>query len=82
MTNNDVFANRVKRIKKASGSKRRVKTKSTRRFGARLITPAMLVLCISGGMTVTWDAMERPTDTPLELAEDLTNQFLAYLNTI
>ncbi len=82
MTNAEVFANRVKRINKAAGSKRRVKTKSARRLGERLITPILLVVCISGGMTATWDAMERPTDTPLELAEDLTNQFLAYLTTI
>ncbi len=82
MTNTDVFASRVKRINKAAGSKRRVKTKSPRRLGERLVTPIMVVLCISGGMTVTWDAMERPTDTPLALAEDLTAQFLAYLTTI
>lgn len=82
MRNDDVFAARIKRINKASGKKRVIKTRSTRRIGERLITPIMMVFCISGGMTATWDMMDRPTATPLELAEDLTAQLLSYLTTI
>ena len=82
MTNEQIFAARVQRINKASVKTSRVKSRSARGFGERLITPLMFVLCVAGGMTAAWDAMERPTSNPLELATDLTDQLLSYLDTI
>ena len=48
----------------------------------RLLTPVMMTLCMAGGLTAVWEGMDRPTDTPLTLAGDLTSQLLSYIGTI
>lgn len=82
MSNEAIFAARVNRINKASHGIRRAKTPSARRLGERLLTPIMLVCCLTGGLTAVWDGMDRPTDTPLALAGDLTSQLISYFGTI
>ncbi len=82
MSNEAIFAARVNRINKSAHGIRRAKTPSARRFGERLLTPIMLVCCMAGGMTAAWDAMDRPTDTPLTFAGDLTSQLISYISTI
>ncbi|MEM6303359.1 MAG: hypothetical protein AAF744_01490 [Pseudomonadota bacterium] len=82
MTNTEVFAARVKRINKSAGRRRPLRKASARGLGERLITPLMLVLCLCGGLTAAWDAMDRPTDTPLAMAGNLSVQLLEYLITI
>ena len=73
------FDARVKRIHKAEKRRVRARTAPARRMGERLLTPILFVICATGGTTVAWDAMDRPTDTPFAFAESLTRQAIGYL---
>ena len=40
--------------------------------------PLMLCFFMAGGTVYAWDAMDRPTDSPFEMASVLTSKFLSY----
>jgi hypothetical protein len=79
MTNQEVFANRVARINKAAKKPKRAhRSRAKRNFAAMMVTPMMMALFMSGGMVYAWDAMDRPTDSPFEMAQILTAQVLSF----
>ena len=73
------FATRVKRINKDAAKKKRRRSKSNSGFGSMLVMPLMTSAFVAGGVVLYWEVLERPTDSPLEFASNLTSQLLAYL---
>ena len=76
------FTARIATINKTAAKNGIMRRTSKRRLGDRLVTPVMLACCLAGGVTVAWDMQDRPTDTPLEYAGDLTAMVMTYINTI
>ncbi|OAN78319.1 hypothetical protein A8B82_11410 [Sulfitobacter sp. EhC04] len=73
------FASRITRIEKhARKLDRQRKKRRSRSLGSYLVTPLMLCFFMAGGTVFAWDAMDRPTDSPLEMAGILTSKILAY----
>lgn len=75
------FSTRIKHINK-NAKKNRVRTKSTRRVTERFVTPLMLLCCMTGGLTAYWDYKDRPTDTPFEMAGEVSTLLMSYFVTI
>ncbi len=73
------FATRIKRINKDASKVQRKRGKSRNGCGSLLIMPMMISAFVAGGVVLYWEALERPTDTPLEFASNLTAQLLSYL---
>jgi hypothetical protein len=77
--NEAVFASRVARIEKhARKLDRQRKKRRTRSLGSYMVTPLMLCFFMAGGTVFAWDAMDRPTSSPLEMASILTSKILSY----
>ncbi|APE43946.1 hypothetical protein BOO69_11405 [Sulfitobacter alexandrii] len=77
--NEAAFASRIGRIEKqARRTARSRRTRRSRSLGSYLVTPLMLCFFMAGGTVYAWDAMDRPTDTPLEMASLLTARMLSY----
>lgn len=77
--NETKFASRINRIEKqARKSDRMRKARRPRSLGNYLVTPLMLCFFMAGGAVYAWDAMDRPTDTPFEMANILTSKILSY----
>ena len=73
------FATRVKRINKDAAKTKRRRGKARGGFGSMMVMPLMTSAFVSGGVVFYWEVLERPTDSPLEFASNLTSQLLAYL---
>ena len=73
------FASRINRIEKQARKTDRLrKTRRSRSLGSCLVTPLMLCFFMAGGAVYAWDAMDRPTDNPLEIAGILTAKMMPY----
>ena len=73
------FASRIQRIEKQTRkAERQRKTRRPRGLGSYLVMPLMLCFFMAGGTVFAWDIMDRPTDTPFEMAGVLTSKFLSY----
>jgi hypothetical protein len=73
------FASRIQRIEKQTKKTERTrKTRRSRSLGSYLVMPLMLCFFMAGGTVYAWDAMDRPTDSPFEMASVLTSKFLSY----
>jgi hypothetical protein len=44
-----------------------------------MVMPLMTSAFVAGGVVLYWEVLERPTETPLEFASNLTAQLLAYI---
>jgi hypothetical protein len=73
------FATRVKRINKDASKTKRKSVKAGNGLGSMMVMPLMTSAFVAGGVVMYWEALERPTDSPLEFASNLTSQLLAYL---
>jgi len=76
------FSTRIKSINKSAQKNGVGQCRMKRRLTERLVMPAMLSLCMIGGVVAAWDLHDRPTDTPFEYASDLTAMVLGYITTI
>ncbi|QFT59474.1 hypothetical protein FIU94_11625 [Sulfitobacter sp. THAF37] len=73
--NEIAFANRIDRIEKqARRTVQARKPRRTRSLGSSLITPLMLCFFMAGGTVYAWEAMDRPTETPLDMAGILSSK--------
>lgn len=73
------FAQRINRINKDASKVQRKRGKARSGFGSMMVMPLMTSAFVAGGVVLYWEVLERPTDTPLEFASNLTSQLLAYL---
>ena len=73
------FATRVRRINKDAAKVQRKNGKARNGLGSLMVMPLMSSAFVSGGVLLYWEVLERPTDSPLEFASNLTSQLLAYL---
>ena len=78
MSNEQIFADRLKRIN-SSAHRQVTQRKATSRSepGARMVAPLMMSSLLAGVAVFTWELMDRPTDNPLQLASNLTAQVLS-----
>lgn len=76
------FNTRIKTINKSAQKNGVMRRTTKRRLGERLVTPLMLLCCLMGGLTAYWDYKDRPTETPFEMAGDIREIVMNYLNTI
>jgi len=73
------FASRINRINKDAAKVQRKRRKTRSGLGSLLIMPMMTSAFVAGGVVLYWEVLERPTDTPLQFASDLTAHLLSYL---
>ncbi|MGC1496460.1 MAG: hypothetical protein WA790_11690 [Sulfitobacter sp.] len=74
------FATRITRINKSAAKiERKRKRKPSTGLCGLFVMPLVTATFVAGGVVFYWEALERPTSTPLQLASDLTAQLLAYL---
>tara|TARA_R110002095_G_scaffold185481_1_gene162736 strand:+ start:235 stop:483 length:249 start_codon:yes stop_codon:yes gene_type:complete len=77
--NEENFASRIQRIEKHSQkTARKRKARRPRSLGSYLVAPLMLCCFMAGGTVYAWDAMDRPTATPFEMAGVLTSKMLSF----
>ena len=80
MTKQTDFASRINRINKvAAKTDRKRRSKSRAGLGSLMIMPMMTAVFMAGGVVLYWEVLERPTDTPMQFASNLTAQLLSYL---
>ncbi len=72
------FATRINHINKGAAKVQR-KRKPRTSLSGLLVMPLMTFAFLAGGVVFYWEILERPTNTPLQLAGELTAQLLAYL---
>ena len=73
------FATRINRINKGAAKVSRKRGKARSSLGSLMVMPMMTSAFVAGGVVLYWEVLERPTDTPLQFASDLTAQLLSYL---
>ena len=73
------FATRINRINKEAVKVQRKRGKPRSGLGSLMIMPMMTCAFVAGGVVLYWEVLERPTDTPLQFASNLTAQLLSYL---
>ena len=73
------FATRIKKINKDASKVKRKRGKARSGLGSLMVMPLMTSAFVSGGVVLYWEVLERPTESPLEFASNLTAQLLAYI---
>lgn len=73
------FSTRINRINKDAAKVQRKRGKARAGLGSLMVMPMMTSAFVAGGVVLYWEVLERPTETPLEFASNLTAQLLAYI---